>query len=82
HPTFGDVPPEHFIPLAEENGMILQIGEWVLEQACQQMGKWRKTCQPFGPVSVNLAGAHPRRRHRPRHHRPRAQHATDRDCRR
>ncbi|MDU8544585.1 EAL domain-containing protein [Pseudomonas syringae group sp. J248-6] len=57
HPTFGDVPPEHFIPLAEENGMILQIGEWVLEQACQQMGKWHKTCQPFGPVSVNLAGA-------------------------
>ncbi|KWS51956.1 bifunctional diguanylate cyclase/phosphodiesterase [Pseudomonas amygdali] len=57
HPTFGDVPPEHFIPLAEENGMILQIGEWVLEQACQQMGKWRKTYQPFGPVSVNLAGA-------------------------
>ncbi|KPX22580.1 Sensory box/GGDEF domain/EAL domain protein [Pseudomonas syringae pv. delphinii] len=57
HPTFGEVPPEHFIPLAEENGMILQIGEWVLEQACRQMGAWRKTCKPFGPMSVNLAGA-------------------------
>ncbi|KPW24263.1 Sensory box/GGDEF domain/EAL domain-containing protein [Pseudomonas cannabina pv. alisalensis] len=57
HPTFGDVPPENFIPLAEENGMILQIGDWVLEQACRQMGKWRKTRQPFGPLSVNLAGA-------------------------
>ncbi|WOK31762.1 sensor domain-containing protein [Pseudomonas syringae] len=57
HPTFGEVPPEHFIPLAEENGMILQIGEWVLEQACRQMGAWRKTCTPFGPMSVNLAGA-------------------------
>ncbi len=57
HPTFGDVPPEHFIPLAEENGMILQIGDWVLEKACRQMGVWRKTCKPFGPLSVNLAGA-------------------------
>ncbi|WP_183152960.1 bifunctional diguanylate cyclase/phosphodiesterase [Pseudomonas caricapapayae] len=57
HPTFGEVPPEHFIPLAEENGMILQIGDWVLEQACRQMGEWRKTRQPFGPLSVNLAGA-------------------------
>nr|WP_080266589.1 bifunctional diguanylate cyclase/phosphodiesterase [Pseudomonas syringae] len=57
HPTFGDVPPDSFITLAEENGMILQIGDWVLEQACRQMGEWRKTFQPFGPLSVNLAGA-------------------------
>ncbi|WP_163032104.1 bifunctional diguanylate cyclase/phosphodiesterase [Pseudomonas asturiensis] len=57
HPTFGEVPPEHFIPLAEENGMILQIGDWVIEQACRQMHHWRKTHKPFGPLSVNLAGA-------------------------
>ena len=57
HPIFGEVPPEHFIPLAEENGMILQIGDWVLESACRQMFEWRKTYQPFGAVSVNLAGA-------------------------
>jgi len=57
HPTFGDVPPEHFIPLAEENGMILQIGDWVLEQACQQMSAWNERYVPFGPLSVNLAGA-------------------------
>ncbi len=57
HPTFGEVPPEHFIPLAEENGMILQIGDWVIEQACLHMREWRKTHQPFGPLSVNLAGA-------------------------
>ncbi|MFJ4145818.1 EAL domain-containing protein [Pseudomonas sp. NPDC089734] len=57
HPTFGEVPPEHFIPLAEENGMILQIGDWVLEHACRQMREWRKTYEPFGPLSVNLAGA-------------------------
>lgn len=56
HPTFGDVPPEHFIPLAEENGMILQIGDWVLENACRQMFEWNKIYRPFGPLSVNLAG--------------------------
>jgi diguanylate cyclase (GGDEF)-like protein/PAS domain S-box-containing protein len=57
HPTFGDVPPERFIPLAEENGMILQIGEWVLDKACQQMHKWNQRYDVFGPLSVNLAGA-------------------------
>ena len=57
HPTFGDVPPEHFIALAEENGMILQIGDWVLEQACRQLHQWRKSYDYFGPLSVNLAGA-------------------------
>lgn len=57
HPIFGEVPPEHFISLAEENGMILQIGDWVLESACRQMRQWRETHQPFGPLSVNLAGA-------------------------
>lgn len=57
HPTFGDVPPERFIPLAEENGMILQIGDWVLDKACQQMHEWIQRYDVFGPLSVNLAGA-------------------------
>jgi len=57
HPTFGDVPPEHFIPLAEENGMILLIGDWVLEQACLQLNNWNRRFEDFGPLSVNLAGA-------------------------
>ncbi|TDV49076.1 periplasmic sensor diguanylate cyclase/phosphodiesterase [Pseudomonas graminis] len=57
HPTFGDVPPERFIPLAEENGMILQIGEWVLGTACQQLHEWNQRYEVFGPLSVNLAGA-------------------------
>ncbi|RMQ96566.1 Diguanylate cye/phosphodiesterase, partial [Pseudomonas savastanoi pv. glycinea] len=57
HPTFGEVPPEHFIPLAEENGMILQIGDWVLERACLQLFEWNKLYAPFGALSVNLAGA-------------------------
>ncbi|TFZ32991.1 EAL domain-containing protein, partial [Pseudomonas syringae] len=75
HPTFGDVPPEHFIPLAEENGMILPIGDWVLEQACRPTGVWRKTCQPFGPLSASLAGAHLRQTHPPaRHAHPQTDH--------
>ncbi|YCA02584.1 EAL domain-containing protein [Pseudomonas sp. AK106] len=57
HPTFGHIPPERFIPLAEENGMILQIGEWVLDTACQQLHEWNQRYDVFGPLSVNLAGA-------------------------
>lgn len=57
HPTLGEVPPEHFIHLAEENGTILQLGDWVLEQACKQMSRWKKRYQSFGPLSINLAGA-------------------------
>ena len=57
HPTFGEVPPEHFIHLAEENGTILQLGDWVLEQACRQMQAWKQRYEPFGPLSINLAGA-------------------------
>ncbi len=57
HPTFGEVPPEHFIHLAEDNGSILQLGDWVLEQACKQMHLWKTHYQPFGPLSINLAGA-------------------------
>lgn len=57
HPTLGEVSPERFIPLAEENGMILQIGEWVLEKACQQLHQWNRAYDVFGPLSVNLAGA-------------------------
>ena len=57
HPQLGEVPPERFIPLAEENGMILQLGDWVIEQACAQLREWNRRYQPFGPLAVNLAGA-------------------------
>jgi EAL domain-containing protein (putative c-di-GMP-specific phosphodiesterase class I) len=45
------------IHLAEENGMIIQIGDWMLERACQQLCSWNQLYKPFGPISVNLASA-------------------------
>lgn len=49
-PGHGMVPPMHFIPLAEQLGLLVQIGQWVIEEACQQMAAWRS--QGLGRVSV------------------------------
>ncbi|MDH1108075.1 EAL domain-containing protein [Pseudomonas otitidis] len=57
HPLFGDISPDRFIPLAEENGFILTLGDWVISEACRQMREWQDQHAPFGPLSVNLAGA-------------------------
>ncbi|QYR24256.1 EAL domain-containing protein [Paenibacillus sp. sptzw28] len=55
HPERGLVPPAEFIPLAEESGMIVQIGDWVLEEACRQNKAWQQAGYPEIPVSVNLS---------------------------
>jgi diguanylate cyclase (GGDEF)-like protein/PAS domain S-box-containing protein len=51
HPTRGFVPPDQFIPLAEENGLIIEIGEWVLREACREAASWPRPLQ----VAVNLS---------------------------
>ncbi len=51
HPEKGLIPPDQFIPLAEESGTILQIGEWVLEAACKEAVKWPSSVK----VAVNLS---------------------------
>jgi len=53
HPQRGDVPPGVFVPIAEENGLILGIGEWVLRTACAEAAGWRV---PLG-ISVNVSAA-------------------------
>ncbi len=55
HPLKGMIPPGSFIPLAEESGMIVQIGAWVLEEACRQNKAWQDAGLPAIPVSVNLS---------------------------
>lgn len=54
HPEFGHIPPSMFIPLAEETGLILPLGHWVLERACRDAAAWTGELATLA-VSVNLS---------------------------
>ena len=57
HPQYGRLLPQHFVPLAEETGLIVQLGAWVLNEACRQLHAWSLAHpQAALAVSVNISG--------------------------
>ncbi len=55
HPVLGIIGPERFMPIAEANGLIVSLGDWVLQAACRQAQSWRATFWPDMFLSVNLS---------------------------
>lgn len=55
HPEHGSVPPARFIPLAEDSGLILPIGTWVLDTLCHQLAVWRSEGRRVVPVAANIS---------------------------
>jgi diguanylate cyclase (GGDEF)-like protein len=55
HPTRGVVQPDDFVPLLEETGLIVEVGKWVLREACSQGAAWREAGYPIG-MAVNVSG--------------------------
>ena len=58
NPELGNVSPAEFIPIAEETGLILPIGDWVLREACRQIKAWHATKFSFSKmqVAINISG--------------------------
>lgn len=55
HPKRGNIPPDQFIPIAEECGLISEIGDWVLDTACKQVGEWIKSTGTPVRLAVNVS---------------------------
>jgi EAL domain-containing protein (putative c-di-GMP-specific phosphodiesterase class I) len=58
HPEWGIVPPNEFIPLAEETGIIDEIGEWVLHTVCKQIKTWKEKGSNYVRISINFSANH------------------------
>ena len=58
HAERGLVPPNDFIPMVEDSGLVIPIGEWAIEEVCRQIAAWRDAGMPPVPVAVNLASTH------------------------
>lgn len=57
HPEKGMIPPDEFIPVAEECGLIISLGKWVLYEACNQMQNWLENGYQLDSISVNVSGS-------------------------
>ncbi|WP_207063273.1 EAL domain-containing protein [Motiliproteus sp. SC1-56] len=55
HPTQGEIAPSRFIPLAEETGLIIEIGQWVLQEVCEQINRWQDPATGELRVAVNMS---------------------------
>ncbi|HHY74734.1 MAG TPA: EAL domain-containing protein [Bacillus bacterium] len=55
HPSYGSISPAEFIPIAENTGLIIPIGEWVLRTACRQLKEWHDLGLSFLQIAVNLS---------------------------
>jgi diguanylate cyclase (GGDEF)-like protein len=55
HPERGIVSPAEFIPVLEETGLIVQVGEWAIRRACEDLKAWQSAGSNIGPVAVNLS---------------------------
>ncbi len=55
HPELGLIPPSEFIPVAEETGMIILIGQWMKKTVCEHLVKWREQGMPLVPISINIS---------------------------
>jgi EAL domain-containing protein (putative c-di-GMP-specific phosphodiesterase class I) len=62
HPERGLIMPGEFIPLVEDSGLVIRLGEWVIDAACRQNAAWHAAGMPLVPVAVNLASTHLRER--------------------
>lgn len=54
-PQLGPFVPDQFVPLIEDIGLIIQVGQWVLESACRQLARWRRSGMPNMGVTVNIS---------------------------